>query len=346
MVRTIELKMNYWDLYPRREPIVLREVRRVRDGIGVEILLEAGIDGFSHYLYAFDDEAFTESLDGRIRICFTGREKSRSKTLRVKAVLMDGSETQEYRMTVSYYPSEMYAKSGLTFPSWLIILESDLHLSRSRVEDYIINKVTDEDRTYALRRWGRLIADKPDYEAAREIAKAIIADLEEHRGIPSDEMKGLRPFQQYERALSGRDHVWCGNIAAIFSQACNSLGIPCRRIAMQRPLTDEEEKEAYRILLAEGHTTTEIFSERLNRWIWIDPTFRILGAYLNDSDPLDLFELYLCINRPEKAARLRLLEYDASIGEERLVPFDECRYRASLRNYLKMEQRFRFFAAD
>jgi len=106
-----------------------------------------------------------------------------------------------------------------------------------------------------------MIADKPEYEDAREIAKAIIADLEEHRGIPSDEMKGLRPFQQYERALSGRDHVWCGNIAAIFSQACNSLGIPCRRIAMQRP-------------------------------------------------------------------------------------FDESKYKSSLRNYLKMEQRFRFFAAD
>lgn len=44
--------------------------------------------------------------------------------------------------------------------------------------------------------------------------------------------------------------------------------------------------------------------------------------------------------------RLRLLEYDVSRGEERIVPFDESKYRSSLRNYLKMEQRFRFFAAD
>ena len=345
---TVEFRTNYWYLYPRREDLTLKSVEGLKDGVGIKVTLEPQVRGFSHLVYAFDDGPPKESRDRKIKILFreTPAREPQHSTLKVKAVLRDGSETRTYTMVVGYYPSAIYAARGRTSPSWVIIQESDLHLHQGRVEDWITEDPTHEERSYARKRWGRLIADaSSDYEAAKSLAKAIIDDLEPYRGIPSDEMSGLTPFQQYERTIAGKDRVWCGNIAAIFSYACNALGIPCRRIGMNRPWPPEggiDEDAGYRILLAEGHSTTEVFSESLNQWVWMDPTFRILGAYLDNLGPINMVELYLHLNEPNRAERLRLLEYDSHLKEEQLVPLNESKNKSPLTKYFKRDQVFRY----
>ena len=168
-------------------------------------------------------------------------------------------------------------------------------------------------------------------------------DLDPHRGIPSDEMNKIGAFAQYERVMAGNDHLWCGNIADIFSYACNALGIPCRRIGMNRHNPVQPPADApYRLLLAEGHGTTEMFSAQKNQWLWIDLTFYILGAYLGEEGPLNMAELHHHLNDPARLSRLQIVEYDPQTRTERRVPALESGKRDALLNYFKQDQEFHY----
>jgi hypothetical protein len=340
----IQLKTNYWELYPRREDITLRSLERLTEGVGVQIRLDTGMKAFSHFLYTINDGSLHKSADGQIVILFEDRHtpEAQSTTTTIKAVSKTGACSKSYTISINYYPKELYEASGQTAPGWVIVQNTDIFLSSSHVEDWILQHPTAKERAYAQNKWGSLIADaKSDYEGARALAKSIINDLEPHRGIPSDEMGKLSPFKQYERVMTGKDRLWCGNIAAIFSYACNALGIPCRRIGMNYPWPPNPEK-GYRVLLAEGHGATEIFSEQQNQWIWIDLTFYILGAYLREEGPINMAELYQYLNDPNRGKGLLIVEYDPTTKMENTIPVMESKKKKSLFNYFKRDQQFRY----
>jgi hypothetical protein len=163
--------------------------------------------------------------------------------------------------------------------------------------------------------------------------------LKPHGGIPSDTMRASPPFRQFERAISGQDRVWCGNHAAIFSWACNALGVPARRIGMNHPYGSDGD---HNLLLAEGHSTTEIFDETLNRWVWIDLTFNVLGVYLADQDPVTMAELVQFLNDGSRIQALTVVEFDPVSGQERRVPAAESSKKAALFHYFKRDQQFRY----
>jgi len=340
----VQLKTNYWELYPRREDITLRSLERLTEGIGVRLGLDTSMKAFSHFLYATNDGPIQKSADGQIVIRFEDRHtpEAQSTTTTIRAVSKTGACSKPYTISVNYYPKELYEASGQTAPGWVIIQNTDIFLSSSRVENWILQHPTAKERAYAQDKWGSLTADaESDYKGARALAKSIIDDLEPHRGIPSDRMGKLSPFEQYERAMAGMDHLWCGNIAAIFSYACNALGIPCRQIGMNYPWPPDP-GEGYRVLLAEGHGTTEIFSEQFNHWIWMDPTFYVLGAYLREEGPINMAELYQFLNDPNRAEGLRIVEYDPTTKMENTLPVMESKKKKSLFNYFKRDQQFRY----
>jgi len=348
MVKTLELKPTYLNFYPDEEELTIGSINGLADGIGISLTLEPHVKGISHYLYRYNNGAWRKSEDERIELRFPDIHvpKPQHLTLEIKGVLKDGTETKTYKVTVGYYPSELYRKRGLTFPSWIIIQKSDLFLSRGEVKDWILDRPTAEEKSFAAKTWGNVISEaKTDFEAAKRLAKKIIEDLEPHRGIPSDEMRKLSPFEQYKRVISGKDRVWCGNIAAIFSYASNALGIPCRKIGMNHPLSLNS-KLAYRALIAEGHTTTEIFSRHMNHWVWIDPTLRVLGAYIGNVGPLSMIQFYMFLNDPGLKNEVRLIEYDPHAKVEKLTSLSESRVTDALLNYFKKDQIFRFYKAD
>ena len=156
-------------------------------------------------------------------------------------------------------------------------------------------------------------------------------------------MGKLSPFDQYRRVMAGKDRLWCGNIATIFTQASNALHIPARVIGMNRVGPPAPPgKEGPVLLLAEGHGTTEIFSDRLDGWVWIDLTFGILAAYLGEEGPLTMAELYVCLNEPARAKRLQLVIYDPKSRSTRKVPALESDKKDSLFNYFKQDQEFHY----
>jgi hypothetical protein len=344
--RTVDLQTNCWELYPRREDVALVSMERLRDGFGVELKVQTSRRDFSHFLVSVNGAKAQRSADGRIPIRFEDKHSPavQTTTTSIKAVAASGAESKPYAICINFYPKELYASGGLTAPGYIIIQQTDLALTTSRVEDWILHRPTPGEVEFARKTWGHLLsAGRSDYENACALAKSIMDDLEAHRGIPSDEMGKLTPLDQYRRVMAGKDRLWCGNIAQIFSYACNALGIPCRMIGMNRAGPAQPEGKGGPVLLwAEGHGTTEIYSEKLNGWAWMDLTFHILGAYLKEEGPITMAELYAYLNDPNRAASLRLNVYDPKTRTAKIAPLPESGQKDGLFNYFKRDQQFHY----
>ncbi len=336
-----ELARSYWELYPRREGVALRSVELLPSGAGVVLELTSDVEGVSHFTYYVNGEGPYRSDDGRVEVRFREGGARQVVVVEVRAVTGSGEVLQPRRIRISYCPSELYEARGLTYPSWVIVGVSDVAMLAGRVEDWVTDEPSEADVEFIRSKWGRLVEGaESDYEAACAVAKSLIDELEPHRGIPSDAMRGLSPLEQYRRATSGLDRVWCENIASMFSYACNALGLPCRKVSLGRLL--REPGEGPGLLLAECHLTVEVFCEDLNQWVWMDPTMYVLGTYIGEVGPLNLMEFYFLLNAPGRLSHLRVREYDPKSGADRVVPLAESRARDGVLNYLKRDQGFRY----
>ena len=65
-----ELETNYWELYPKREAIVLESIERLSEGVGLRLRLSSDMEGFSHLLHSSNDVPFRESFDGTVTVRF------------------------------------------------------------------------------------------------------------------------------------------------------------------------------------------------------------------------------------------------------------------------------------
>lgn len=174
-------------------------------------------------------------------------------------------------------------------------------------EGWICDVASPADITFAQTTWGGLLVGVSSVTAQAQIlGKAIINALEGHRGVPSEVMDTLSPFDQYRRAIAGDDEVWCSNIAAIFTRACTCFGIPARIIALSNVQTAGL---SFDLDLAPSHATTEIYDPASNSWVWIDLTFYMLGMQLAGDGLINAAELQRSINDPVKVNLLTAIEY-------------------------------------
>lgn len=342
----LKYQSNYNDLYPQAESIYLIKITPLPKKIGVQVKLGSYLPGLSYFLYKTNSEPEHKSLDGTFNVMFDSNEKFKVQFLstKIKAVNILGDRSKTYEINIRFYPQQLYALNGRTEPGWVIIQNTNLSFPTSRIEDWIIQTPTNYEKAFAQRKWGQYIdPKKSDAEKAIALAKILIDELEPHKGIPSDLMKNISPFDQYERVIAGKDHLWCGNIAVIFCYASNSLNIPCRVVGLSRknPLQPTE-KSPYRLLLAEGHGTTEIYSKDQNQWIWIDTNFNILSAYLGNEGPLNLTEFYHYINSPSRISHLKILQYYPLLSKEKFVGILKSEKSHTIMNYFKQDQEFHY----
>jgi hypothetical protein len=340
-----ELETNYWTLYPRNEALYLRDIERLPDGIGAVLTLHSTQD-LDHYEYAIDDGAYQQSRGPRIIVGFDRQEEPGilRSGVRIRAVTKDGERSRDYHVGLKYVPDEHYAASGRSSSGSLIVGDTDLLWANSSVDDWAAGPPTEPDADFAREQWGQVVdQDRTDLENAVSLARVLVDSLEEHRGTPSDKMDELPPFEQYQRAVAGADQVWCGNIADIFINACSALGIRARSIQMGHPIgTPDQETNDYRMWLAEGHRTTEVFCRNLNRWVWIDLTFRIMNASLGDEAPANTAEFHRYMNEPALFESLRITLYDPRTQSDKSELVSESKKRRSLQNYFKRDQRFQY----
>ena len=100
--------------------------------------------------------------------------------------------------------------------------------------------------------------------------------------------------------------------------------------------------EKFELRTAEGHATTEIFDEKLNRWVWIDLTFSLLGMELVGYGLIQMAELHRSLNDPERMKLLYGIEYDIGAKTEKKVHIPAYNQKNSLLNFFKKDQTFRY----
>lgn len=323
---TTEWKGRYKHYYRGRDVLTIKSIEETDSNeIGVKLTLEAHSKGFSHFLISSNESKFAKSADGIIESEFKIGESSEQKThIVAKMVSKDEVESGPYKITLICNANKYWASRGAKgYPNWITV-KTYPYLEFSSccaIENWIYKRATDEEKKYAKEKWGKLIEGaETDYEKAKLLAKKLMDDLKAHIGVPSDAMKAP-PFVQYERMVSGKDKGFCTNLAKIFIHACNSFGIPTRRIHLEKV---HSRGEKFSVRMGGMHSTTEIFDEKLNQWVWIDLTYNVLGAYLGEEGPLNAVEFALFLNQAERRKRLRVLYYNYKDKSAKLMPADEC----------------------
>jgi len=341
LTKIVELQSNESELYPQRENVAIESLERQLVGVGVNLKFRSDMKDFRYFLYSISGAENQKSESGVLDITFKDNHKPEAQkaALRIQAVDALGKTSKDYELIIGYYPKELYEKSGQTAPGYVIIQKSDIPFVSSRVEDWIVDRPDEKDKEFAEKTWGPAVQDLASpREKAQALARSLLEALNPHRGIPSDQMK-TTPFEQYRRAVGGLDHVWCGNLAEIFVRAANALGIPARMIEMHRIWS---EGEKFELRTAEGHATTEIFDDQLNRWVWIDLTFNLLGMELEGYGLIQMAELHRSLNDPGKINMLYGIEYDSDSRTEKRVNVVVSKNIDSLLNYFKKDQTFRY----
>jgi len=341
LTKTVELQSNESELYPQREDVAIESLQRLPIGVGVSLKFRSDLENFSYFLYSINGKDNHKSESGILAITFEDNHKPEAQKagLRIHAVDALGKTSKDYELIIGYFPKELYEKSGQTAPGYVIVQKSDIPFVSSRVEDWIVDRPDEKDKEFAEKTWGPVVRNLASpREKAQALARSLLESLNPHRGIPSDQMK-TTPFEQYRRAVAGLDHVWCGNLAEIFVRAANALDIPARMIEMHRIWSQGKNFE---LRTAEGHATTEIFDDQLNRWVWIDLTFSLLGMELEGYGPIQMAELHRSLNDPEKIKLLYGIEYDTASKTAKRVNVPAGDKKNSLLNFFKKDQMFRY----
>jgi hypothetical protein len=338
---TVELRSNEPELYPNLEDVAIRSMERNPLGIGLRLEFVSDTKDFSHFLYSTNKGPFQAMENGSLLLVFEDKHSPdvQYTTTVIRSVNHSGIVSRDYHIDVNYYPRELYAKAGQEAPGYVIVKKTDIPIVSSQVSDWVVSRPAAEDVEFARATFGKRIeGGGASLEKARRLARALLDDLDSHRGVPSDKMR-TSPFEQYRRAMSGKDFVWCGNLADIFIYACACFDIPARMIKMIRYWS---KGEAYDLLMAEGHATTEVFDESLNRWIWIDLTFLLTGMELSGYGPIHMAELHRCLNDPEKIKNLTTIEYEPRTKTEKHVSVRASTHLESLLNFFKKDQTFTY----
>jgi hypothetical protein len=351
--QTLDWEQNYTDLYPEESEVILSGVAVADKGIGLRFKFASRLADFAHLVVQTNlvNSADFPSLsalgatecDGEYDLDITDNHKpvAQRYDITVQAVNNLGVRSKAYHIEIGFYPREFYAKSGNSRGPYLILQRSDLVLAAAAAEYLANTEATEADKKFAQDKFGALLkSGASDYARVCALAQALIADLAPHRGIPSDAMTGPG-LEQYRRAMAGLDHVWCGNIAAIFKHAAEALEIPVRTIILGNP-GGKNKEGTVTFLMAEGHSTNEVFLKDTGQWIWVDLTTECVGAFLDEVGPLNLAEFAIMFAHKDRRQHLRLLEYDPKTGQSSKVPLVGSSHYKTYLNYYKPEQRFTY----
>ncbi|UCH11074.1 MAG: transglutaminase domain-containing protein [Fidelibacterota bacterium] len=321
-----DLRYHYWNYYQPQDELTIQSIEDLpSENIKIKLNLQPHWPNFSHFLISVEDAEFEISVDGSVMAEFSLDDISAAQTTTVvKMVSESGTVSQPYTITIISNPNKYWASRGAAgYPNWITI-KTDPYLNFTpdyAIDNWIYKRPTSEERKFAKQKWGSLIQGaKTNHDRAKLLAKSLMDDLKPHIGVPSDAMK-VPPFQQYERMVSGQDRGFCTNLAAIFIHACNSFGIPARRIHLEKV---PYQSDKFSVRMGGMHSTTEIFDDQLNQWVWIDLTYNVLAAYLGDEGPLNAAEFSLFLNNPQRRNSLRVVYYRHESQLEALIPLDRC----------------------
>jgi hypothetical protein len=339
--RPVELGANEARVYPRRETLSMASM--AGSTTGFDVMLESQHPDLDAIVYTVDGGDERVATGGRVHVEFEDPSSIQpvQKIIHVWTIDTQGERSALHELWTTYYSTALYAASGRASAGAFTIDYSNLPPVGGRVEDWVIDLPTPQELAFAEETWGDLVdAEKSTTLKARALAKTLMDDLVPYAGVPSDTLSALSPLEQYRRVIKGGDHVWCDNFAKIFTRAAVSLGIPTRIISMTGKV--QTLADGTRMLIADGHSTTEIFDEEANRWVWIDLTLMILGASTEAEGPLTVAAYNRYVADPNPRPELTLDTYVPTEHAERRITAGQDALRRGMGRFFNRDQRFIF----
>jgi len=326
--KIVTLKDSYWENYGGDEKLSIKSITEDKDVKGrVKVLVQHNVNNFLHFLISNNGDEFKENLDGVISADFDlSDSKEEIVEFEIKVISSNDKTSPLYKIKLLSNSNKYWSSRGaMGYPNWITVKTEPYinFASKYRVKDWVYIQPTKEEIEFANFKWGSLIDEnKSNYENAKEIAKSVLNDLSSQIGTPSDSMK-VRPFVQYERMIERKDKGFCSNFAHIFIHACNSLGIPARRIHLQKIHSKTKDLNKISVRMGGMHSTVEIFDDSLDQWILMDYYSNSLGFYLGEEGPLNVIEFSLFLNETARRKNLRIHYYNPKTKEEKMIPISE-----------------------
>ena len=218
-----------------------------------------------------------------------------------------------------YFPRAIYiSKGNRDEPGQILIEASDIPVGRRGQISPLHH--TPEDLAWARQEWPATGAT--DIERADSILIALRKKVAARIDIPSDQIAAT-PRQQYMQAVSGKDVVWCDQVAQMFHLGLISHGIDARLV---RTGSDCRALGSNCFRLMNGHTSVEYYSRETSGWVWSDPHGGVLNANI-EGTRLNLNQIIQSLDTPlEKQMRFDC--FDDATGTVKRVTQEDKRIQA------------------
>jgi hypothetical protein len=255
--------------------------------------------------------------------------------------MVKGEEIPVYHLSLTYYPNEFYALFKSSTPRRIILRSKDLIINSSAITEWQTVRPPQADIEYAQQQWGPILKNcKSNYEKAKKIIRTMRRELYGKSGVPPDSLSVLHPFDQYDFTVNGKGAVWCTNTSMMFIYLANCLGIPARQVATGKNNINGD----IMLWTNDGHTTTEIYDDKLNKWIWMDVSYGVVGVSDFRNHYLNVAQLCYAMTEKVAADRLRVRYYNRGMLRNRRLR--NYKFETSIVNYFGRNQRVYFYHKD
>ena len=233
-MQAYDLIANQDILYPKESQVYIHKI--IPNEFSVNIQLK------SKYCIYNDNKILKNDI---LTILYPDKQETKIINLTVNC--------ENYFIDLTIVPTSVYIKSNNFDPGQFIINRSNIPYSGIDLDSFI-RPIQEE------------MKDKVNFEISsndpEEIAATILENLKNAHGTPSSKQINSNGYVQYIAAKSGKEKVWCANLADILVYFLHAKNIPARRVNLWGGSAFDDKttmKTKYWFILAPGHTVVEYY---------------------------------------------------------------------------------------
>jgi hypothetical protein len=338
VIYTHQITQGYATVYPAANNLFYTDVLVVDsadvDSLSIKIILKNTYKDFATYTFMLDGINVGSKFSDAFVFRFLRKAKEN-----IYNTLQVGVNKATYKMKVSFDPKQFYANNGRTeSENGFFIHETDITFQEIPSAKFIRYQLSDQQKIEARKEFGIALENcKSDKEKVISITTFLLDQLATKRGVPSDAMNDISPLEQYKKAKSEKDKVWCGNLANIFLYACATYDIPARLICLGNTYKEGVDPLIYH---ADHHSIAEVYYDEC--WHLVDMSFYILDAKSKEGRILNFVDFWHLMNIPLERKGIVISMYDVNEKKIKEITVDKAPKYDRLLTYYKQNQKFSF----
>lgn len=234
-----------------------------------------------------------------------------------KIVSLTEQPPSNFTLKIDYCPKEVYSEAQNSTPDSYHVVYASIPIGRFiqyPIEAFLPNMNTYSEEelrktSLILEKDVRINLYRDTQTKLEHLGRYLLKQLDDKRGIPSDNMESASPFQQYQNSLKNKSGIWCTNFAKIYTFFANVAGIPTRLVKVNGSIDGVN---------LSNHLFSESFIQEKQQWAFVDLTSRKLFVSNKHGDFLNAIDLFY-INRAKAFEGLNAMVFKNN--DISLVPY-------------------------